>query len=168
MCVHWTKISFILLVLAVLVVCYWQLSPTAQTRTAPDFALPSPHHEGRITLRRYRGQVVVVNFFATWCTRCRAEKKFLRALRDTYRALPIISILTFDAEADQRTLPASIVAIDGDGAVARSYGVRWLPQTFLIDAEGHIVQHFPQPLNPRRYELLRTRITAMRNINTAH
>ena len=78
-----------------------------------------------------------------------------------HAALPVVSILTFDADADLTKLQEQTVALDRDGAVARSYGVRWLPQTFLIDADGRIVQHFTQPLNATRYAALTDRLAAV-------
>ena len=155
------KIFLALLMLAVLGVCYQQLSSRTQTRVAPDFALPTPQAEQKITLRQYRGQAVLLNFFATWCHNCRAEKKFLQALRHQHADLPIVSILTFDADADLSSLQAPTVAIDHDGAVARRYGVRWLPQTFLIAADGRIVQHFTQPLNASRYAALTSHLATV-------
>lgn len=152
------KFFFALLLPVVFVVCYRQLSSRTKPRVAPDFVLPAPHAEQKITLQQYRGQAVVLNFFATWCHNCRREKKFLQTLRREHRELPVISILTFDAEPDLSKLQAQSVALDSDGAVARRYGVRWLPQTFLIDAEGHIVQHFTQPLNATRYAVLTARV----------
>jgi len=152
------KFFFALLLLVVFVVCYQQLSSRAKPRVAPDFTLPALPAAQKITLQQYRGQAVVLNFFATWCHNCRREKKILQTLRREYRELPVISILTFDAEADLSELQEQIVALDRDGAVARRYGVRWLPQTFLIDAEGRIVQHFTQPLNATRYAVLTERV----------
>ena len=156
------KFFLTLLMLAVLVVCYQQLSSRTRPQLAPDFALPALHSTPTITLQQYRGQAVLVNFFATWCHNCRAEKKFLLALQRDHAELPIISVLTFDAEPDLSQLEAQTVAFDRDGAVARSYGVRWLPQTFLVDAQGRIVQHFPQPLNASRYAVLHARVAALR------
>lgn len=152
------KFFFALLLLVVFVVCYRQLSTRARPRVAPDFTLPALQAEQKITLQHYRGQAVVLNFFATWCHNCRREKKILQTLRREYRELPVISILTFDAEADLSELQEQTVALDRDGAVARRYGVRWLPQTFLIDAEGRIVQHFSQPLDATRYAVLTERV----------
>ncbi len=153
--------------LAIFVVCYWQLSSWSRPRPAPDFALSTLHAEQKITLRQYRGQSVLLNFFATWCHNCRAEKKFLHALQREHAELPVISILTFDADADLGELQEQTIAIDRDGAVARQYGVRWLPQTFLIDADGRIVQHFTQPLNASRYTVLTDRL-ALVDKKSAH
>ncbi len=159
---RWIKFFFALLMLAVFVVCYQQLSSRAMPRVAPDFALPAAlHAEQKITLQQYRGQAVLLNFFATWCHNCRAEKKFIHALQREHVELPVVSILTFDADADLTKLQEQTVAIDRDGAVARRYGVRWLPQTFLIDADGRIVQHFAQPLNSSRYAALTDRIATV-------
>lgn len=158
---RWLKIFFTLLTLAIIIVCYQQLSSRTRPRVAPDFALPALHAEQNITLQQYRGQAVLLNFFATWCHNCRAEKKFLHALQREHTELPVVSILTFDAEADLRKLQERTVALDRDGAVARRYGVRWLPQTFLIAANGRIVQHFTQPLNASRYAALTRRLATV-------
>ena len=158
---RWLKFFSVLLMLVVFVVCYQQLSSRTRPHVAPDFALPALHAEQKITLQQYRGQAVLLNFFATWCHNCRAEKKFIHALQREHAALPVVSILTFDADADLTKLQEQTVALDRDGAVARSYGVRWLPQTFLIDADGRIVQHFTQPLNATRYAALTDRLAAV-------
>ena len=141
--------------------CYQRFSTPQGTRQAPDFSLPTLVEGEQIVLRQYRGRAVLVNFFATWCRNCRAEKKFLQALRHRYRELPIISVLTFDPEADLQQLQGQQVAVDEDGAVARRYRVSWLPQTFLINAAGYVVQHFNQPLNASRYAVLTDRIAAV-------
>lgn len=155
------KTALGIILLAAFAFFYQRFSTLQGTRHAPDFSLPTLVEGEKITLRQYRGRAVLVNFFATWCHNCRAEKKFLQDLRVKYRALPIISVLTFDPNADLQQLQGQQIAVDGDGTVARRYGVSWLPQTFLIDAAGYVVQHFKQPLNASRYAVLMDRMAAM-------
>ena len=155
------KTVAILFAIAAFALLYQQLRPHTTPSLAPAFTLPSLPAGQTIALQRYRGHAVVVNFFATWCRNCRAEKKFLRALQAAHAELPIISILTFDPDPNLTNLPQPPVALDADGAVARRYGVSWLPQTFLIDARGHIIQHFNQPLDISRYKLLAGRVAKL-------
>ena len=158
---RFVKISLAIILLGVFVIFYQRFSASPETRHAPDFTLPTLVEGEKIALRQYRGRAVLVNFFATWCRNCRAEKKFLQDLQRKYRELPVISVLTFDPEADLQQLQGQQIAVDGDGMVARRYGVSWLPQTFLINAAGYIVQHFNQPLNASRYAVLTDRIAAV-------
>ena len=161
MCSRLVKIASGVILLAAFVIFYQRFSAPSGTRPAPDFTLPTLVEGEKIALRQYRGRAVLVNFFATWCHNCRAEKKFLQDLQGRYRELPVISVLAFDPDADLQQLQGQQIAIDGDGMVARRYGVSWLPQTFLINAAGYVVQHFNQPLNASRYAVLTDRIAAV-------
>ena len=128
------------------IVAYWYLTPTDQ-RLAKDFTLPiAGKADEQLTLASYQGQPVVLNFWATWCTKCRQEKEILANLQ---QQVTVISILTADPTPDQRALQGRDVVIDRDGRVARLYGIRYLPQTFLINAEQRIVEHWPKPLTDR-------------------
>lgn len=114
---------------------------------APDFALLSADGE-RIALSDFRGKTVVLNFWATWCPPCRAEMPELQAAWEERGADGgddgdlVVFAVDFDETASEvngfvdefgLTFP---VALDGGGAVAEHYGVRGLPATFFIDAEG--------------------------------
>jgi thiol-disulfide isomerase/thioredoxin len=114
---------------------------------APNFALPDAREPARVRqLADFRGQVVVLNFWATWCGPCKREmpefEAAQRALGDevavvgvNYRESPEAAVAFLD------DLEATFSAvIDGDGEVAEHYRVRGLPVTYFLDREG-VVRH---------------------------
>lgn len=113
---------------------------------SPDFTLPDV--EGRpVRLRDFRGKLVFVNFWATWCPPCRLEMPSMERLYQTFKptdfAMLAVSIdrqgapvvKPFMAEL-KLTFPA---LLDSKTEVARQFGLRGLPTTYLIDREGRLI-----------------------------
>jgi thiol-disulfide isomerase/thioredoxin len=100
-----------------------------------------------LDLSRYRGQVVVVDFWASWCKPCRQSIPWLNGLRERYgsQGLTIIGV-NLDAErgdADrfQREVPIAFeVLYDPEGKLAEQFGVQGMPSTFVFDREGKLVR----------------------------
>jgi thiol-disulfide isomerase/thioredoxin len=98
-----------------------------------------------ISLARFRGSVVLLNFWATWCAPCRAEIPRLIALQKTLggRGLRVVGISLDDDPAPVRPAYEELrmnypVAI-GDARLAERYGgILGLPATFLVDCDGRI------------------------------
>jgi len=118
-------------------------SPTPNA-VAPDFTLRGA--DGRsLHLQQLRGQVVLVNFWATWCGPCREEMPRLQALYDKYRASGF-TLLGVNIDEDPRTalgiaqkLKVSFpVLLDTDKSVSRLYDLGSMPATVLIDRDGHV------------------------------
>ena len=111
---------------------------------APDFTLETRDGE-TINLADLRGQVVLLNFWATWCPPCRAEMPAIQDVYDGYRdrGLTVLAVDVGEGDAqvapfaDERGLTFPIL-MDGDGAVSRRYQVRAMPSTFFIDQAGII------------------------------
>jgi peroxiredoxin len=113
---------------------------------APEWSLPTPGEEVH-RLADHQGQVVLLNFWATWCAPCREELPTLEALHQELgeEGLVIIAVNVDrgDAErvarfAEQKGLSFRVLH-DPEQRVAGSYGVRGYPTTVVIDRAGRIV-----------------------------
>jgi cytochrome c biogenesis protein CcmG/thiol:disulfide interchange protein DsbE len=108
-------------------------------------ALPALAAAGKRSLRSYRGKVVVLNFWASWCTPCRTETPLLERLQRQIAARggTVLGVnyrdTTDDANAFARQYRLSYPSLrDVDGQLAQDYGTRALPETFVIDRAGKI------------------------------
>ena len=124
----------------------YQLTPLAQPVAAPDFMLKDmdgkPH-----ALHDYRGNWVLVNFWATWCPPCRKEMPSLEKLYQTFHDRPfrVLAVnqwedadLVFSYLGELNVVPSFPILFDPESRVSESYGVRGLPTSFLIDPRGRI------------------------------
>lgn len=112
---------------------------------APDFALLDVRDgESVIRLSDFRGKVVVLNWYASWCGPCRAE---IPDFQEAYTALPDdLVILGVNLEESQdlaagllEELGATYPAVmDSDGEIAQHYRVSGMPTTFVIDRDGNV------------------------------
>ena len=120
------------------------LHPLADRPMAPDFALPdidAAIHR----LSDYRGQVVIVNFWATWCPPCREEMPSMQRAWEQIQDENIV-ILAIDIGEDEDTIftftgdyPVEFpLLLDLDSSVIQDWPVRGLPTTFVIDPQGRI------------------------------
>jgi len=111
---------------------------------APDLSLETLEGE-TIALSDLRGQVVIINFWATWCPPCRAEMPALQKVYEQYRDQGLTILAVNQQESNQRvadftgqfglTFP---ILMDRDGRVFARYRVTALPTTFFVDREGVI------------------------------
>lgn len=111
---------------------------------APDFSSFTPHGEA-VRLSDYRGQTVLINFWATWCGPCRVEMpEFEDALKD-FGGFTILAVNNRETAeqvqgfADDLSLTFPMV-MDIRGEIQDLYEVEFYPTTFLINAEGTIVE----------------------------
>ncbi len=128
------------------------LPPVAETRKpAPAFALPGLHGE-TVRLNDYRGKVVLVNFWGTWCVPCKEETPALAAV---YRKLQDQGLIIIgvdlrnqerpgpDGDADVRDFTERYgvtypIALDVAGETARAFPIYPLPTSFVVDQNGTI------------------------------
>jgi cytochrome c biogenesis protein CcmG/thiol:disulfide interchange protein DsbE len=118
-----------------------------QRPPAPDRALPLLGTPGSESLERYRGKVVVVNFFASWCEPCLREAPLLDRIGRRLEADgtgTVLLVSSMDALRDAKRFVAAHdlampVLADRRGLLARDYALNGLPSTFVIDREGRVV-----------------------------
>ena len=110
---------------------------------APVFALPNLEGGGTIDMADLRGQVVVVNFWASWCQECRDEHPALDAAWDRYRerGVVVVGVLFEDTIEDGLTFADEMGTdwplVDDPGSrTAIAYGVFGVPETFVISPDG--------------------------------
>jgi cytochrome c biogenesis protein CcmG, thiol:disulfide interchange protein DsbE len=126
-------------------------------KPAPDFVLAGFDGQDGLSLAALKGQVVVVNFFASWCVPCRSEEPLLMRLSEQER-VPLYGIAYKDKPADARRYldqlgdPYRHVGLDESGRTAIDFGVYGVPETYLIDKAGHIRFRYVGPLTAEALE----------------
>lgn len=134
-------------------------TPMQRSQAAPDFSVEDAS-SGDIRLSDYKGKVVLLNFWATWCPPCRAEipwfEEFQRAYADQGFVVIGISMDEDGWKAVRPYMEASKinyrVAI-GDAALAQKYGgLESLPETLLIDRDGSIAARHVGIVSKTDYE----------------
>ena len=119
----------------------------AESGVAADFTLAS-RDGGMTSLVDHRGDVVMVNFWATWCGPCREEMPHLEALHQRYSSLGF-TLLGVNVEENSQdaldwlaeTMPVSFpILLDPENRVSELYDVVAMPSTVLIDRQG-MVRH---------------------------
>ncbi|CUQ65045.1 DsbE family thiol:disulfide interchange protein [Candidatus Nitrospira inopinata] len=113
-------------------------------KAAPAFSLPQLHDDGKtLSLDDMKGQVWLLNFWASWCSGCRTEHPILMDFARSGVA-PIYGMDYKDqrdealAWLDQWGNPYQVVAVDAAGRVGIDYGVYGVPETYVIDKQGVI------------------------------
>ncbi|TKD72279.1 peroxiredoxin family protein [Pseudalkalibacillus hwajinpoensis] len=111
---------------------------------APDFTLQTPNGE-TVQLSDYRGERVIVNFWATWCPPCRAEiPDFQKLYEDKDVEILAVNLTETEESVDEvkkfikefeMTFP---VVMDDSSEVSDTYQVRAYPTSYMIDSEGRI------------------------------
>jgi peroxiredoxin len=112
----------------------------------PDFTLMAL--EGRpVQLREFRGKLVLLNFWATWCAPCLHEMPSMERLYQTFKETEFALLaVSMDRQGEEVAKPfvdnlklTFPVLVDNTSEVARQYGVRGLPTTYLIDPDGLLI-----------------------------
>ena len=116
--------------------------------TAADFELPGL--DGQVRLADFRGQYVLVNFWATWCPPCKAEMPDLFAYHREHQDEGF-TLLAVNQQENAQTARSFMdannfdfpVALDETGLVSMRYNVQGLPSSFLVGPDGNVVKTWP-------------------------
>lgn len=120
------------------------LTPMSDLPVAPAFTLTDS--EGKVhKLEDYRGKVIIVNFWATWCPPCRAEMPSMQRAWEQLREEDIL-MLAINVGQDEEAIfqftadyPVDFpLLMDQDSAVTGKWPVRGLPSTYVVDTEGRL------------------------------
>ncbi len=119
-------------------------TPNSDLVAAPDFTYLD-EDGGTVSLADLRGQVVVLNFWATWCAPCRYEMPYLERAHEEYADKDVV-ILAVNVAESAATVTEFLteqnlelpVLLDSDRAIAAKYGINSYPTTLLVDRNGNI------------------------------
>jgi peroxiredoxin len=146
------------IVLATVIFALWgcarEEKPALQGNQAPDFTLRDLAGQ-EVKLSALRGNVVFLNFWATWCPPCREEIPSLERLNRAMAGKPFrmlaVSIDTGGKSAVEAYFTKAGVALptllDPDTKVGKRYGITGVPETFIIDQKGVILKKIVGPLD---------------------
>lgn len=113
---------------------------------APNFSLPTFPNDTTVNLADFKGRVVYLDFWATWCPPCRKSFPWMDEMQSRYKdaGLTIIAV-SVDKKRElieqfiKKMSPGFTVAHDPTGIVAKTYKLRGMPSSYLIDREGKLM-----------------------------
>jgi cytochrome c biogenesis protein CcmG/thiol:disulfide interchange protein DsbE len=120
------------------------VQPASERKAAPQFALKDSTGK-TINLTDYRGKVLLLDFWATWCTGCKMEIPWFSEFEKAYgaRGFAVVGVSMDESGWSvvkpflaENHLPYPILL--GDGPTAQRFGIQSLPDTFLIDRQGRV------------------------------
>ena len=130
-----------------------------QRPRVPDATLPRLNGGGSVSLASLKGQVVVLNFWASWCTPCRDEAPLLerwqREMAPQRATVVGIDVLDVSSDADSfiRRFGLTYPQLrDADGSKLGGFDVSGYPETVLVDRTGRIAAHYRGPVDQRFFD----------------
>ena len=118
------------------------LEPMKEQSPTPDFTLPTPAGK-QLSLKSFRGRVVFLNFWASWCVPCRQEMPAMERLYQEFKnnGFVVLAVNVKDKRSDALAFVKELkltypVLLDPDGQVGLLYGAWGLPTTYLIGPKG--------------------------------
>jgi peroxiredoxin len=140
MLTRWTKLGLMALTTVILATA----ADAAGDSAAPAFSLPA-RGGSTVDLAQFKGQVVMINFWASWCVPCRQEMPLLESMYKKYKPLGFTLIGVNvepeqkDAESFLKQTPVSFpVLFDAKSKVSGMYNVQGMPTTVFIDRKGNV------------------------------
>jgi len=140
MLTRWTRLGL----MALTTVIFATTAGAAADQPAPGFSLPA-RGGSTIDLSQYKGQVVMINFWASWCVPCRQEMPLLDSIYKKYKPLGF-TLLSVNVEPDQKDAESFLkqtpvtfpVVFDAKSKVSGLYNVQGMPTTVFIDRKGNV------------------------------
>jgi cytochrome c biogenesis protein CcmG, thiol:disulfide interchange protein DsbE len=138
--------------LSILIGCYSGGHPARIGSNAPDFTLQDSDH--KVTLSQFHGQVVVLNFWATWCPPCVEETPSLVQMQARFKNKGVV-VLAVSIDADDseyhkflKDYSVNMVTVRDEAQKApRLYGTFGWPESYVIDRNGVIRRKFIGPVD---------------------
>ena len=136
----------------------------SQLTDGPRYALSLQDTEGRQrTLDEFRGQVLMIHFWASWCTPCIQEMPGLLHLRDAMRGYPltVVGINVGETELRAKTAARRLgldfpVLLDRDSRIFEAWSLGVLPSTYILDGNGQARYLVRGPMDWERDDILNT------------
>jgi peroxiredoxin len=119
--------------------------PLTVGKAAPDFALPTLDDSKVVRLSDYRGKVVFLNFWATWCKPCREEMPSMEVLYKNFQRQDFVVLaVSIDRVTTKKDIPPFVnslsltfpILIDSWGQTDKRYKLTGVPETYIIDQQG--------------------------------
>ncbi|MDW8064321.1 MAG: redoxin domain-containing protein [Anaerolineae bacterium] len=168
----WIGLAAVVVFLALLGWAFVERGRTAPARgPAPDFTLPLYEgYDGGLGIREFRlqdwrGRVVVINFWASWCKPCEEEAALLEALWRKYRDRGVIFVGVDYLDAPsaamgylQRFQITYPNGLDVGTRISRLYRITGVPETFVVDPQGQVVFYKAAPIWPGELEAVIDRL----------
>lgn len=136
-------------------------------QAAPAVSLPELHSAGEVSLESLRGNVVYLDFWASWCGPCRVSFPQLEALRGELgpQGFEVLAISVDENASDALQFLSEVsvtypVVHDAEGATPQVYGILGMPTGYLIDRQG-IVREVHQGFRKSDGAALRTKIVEL-------
>ena len=137
---------------AVTVSCYTGSRPPHVGGAAKEFSVQDSDHQ--VSLNQFRGHVVVLNFWATWCAPCNQELPSIMDMQNRLRGQGVVVLgvsIDVDGDAYHRFLQQRSVNFvtvrDPEQKVANMYGTSMWPESYVIDRQGVLRRKIVGPIN---------------------
>jgi len=132
--------------------CYTGSRPPHVGSAAKDFSVQDSDHQ--VSLKQFRGQVVVLNFWATWCPPCNEELPSIMDMQTRLRGRGVVVLgvsIDVDGDAYHRFLKERnvnfVTVRDPEQKVADMYGTSMWPESYVIDRQGVLRRKIVGPIN---------------------
>jgi len=132
--------------------CYTGSRPPHVGTPAKEFSVQDSDHQ--VSLNQFRGQVVILNFWATWCPPCDQELPSLMDMQNQMRARGVVVVgvsIDVDGDAYHRYLKQRnvnfVTVRDPEQKVAGMYGTSGWPESYIIDRQGVLRRKIVGPIN---------------------